>query len=358
MSTYRRATVTGLKAWGEGIAQADVELEDGGSASAIVLESLVGDVKDGDLVVLNTTAVDLGLGSGGYHFVLWNLARRSLETGGDGHIMKLRYTPLQFNIRAAEEEMGGEPGEDLSDSLQGAPVIAGSVHSQLLPAAVAYRSQRPGGRLIYVMTDGGALPASFSRTVRFLRESGYLSSVITCGNAFGGDREAVTLFGALVAAVRLDGADAIIALMGPGIAGTGSAVGFTGMEQGTVVNAASKLGGFPIAIPRITFADARARHAGLSHHTVAALKYGASVRSTIAIPMMNDDRRKKVFEALEAGGLDQAHDIREVDASGVIALIDECGFCPTVMGRGPELEPEFFMAAGAAGLIAAEHGGG
>ena len=357
MSSFRRATVTEVTTRGVGISEAALEFEDGGAGKGLVLEQLVGEVSQGDLVVANTTAVDLRLGSGGYHFVLWNLARRSVDTGGSGHIMKLRYTPLQFNVEAAEESLGIEV-EAFSSALDGIPVVTGTLHSQLLAASLAYRDARPGGRLVYVMTDGGALPAAFSDTVRFLRDSGALASVITCGHAFGGDREAVTLHGALAAARKLDAADAVIVLMGPGIVGTGSTVGFSGMEQGLAINAADSLGGRPIAIPRITFGDARDRHIGLSHHTVAALRYGAYARAVIAVPAMDDERAGIVRAQIDESGLAERHEVRVVDASRVIGLIEGCGFGTTVMGRSPAQEPEFFMAAGAAGILAAQMGGG
>jgi hypothetical protein len=358
VSAYRRATVAEVRPWGAGISEAELEFDDGPAGKAIVLESLVGPVGVGDAVVANTTAVDLELGSGGYHFVLWNLSRGVLDTGGAGHIMKLRYTPLQFNVEAAEESLADLEGKDLSSVLGGMPVIAGSLHSQLLPAALAYREASPGGRLAYVMTDGASLPAAFSHTVRFLKENGYIASVITSGNAFGGDLEAVTAHGALIAARRLVSADAAITVMGPGIVGTGSAVGFTGIEQGIMVNAASSLGGLPIAIPRITFADPRDRHRGLSHHTVSALTYGACTRAIIAMPAMEGERRRVVSRQIEESGLERLHEVREVDAGVISRLLEGCEFKPTVMGRGFDEEPEFFMAAAAAALIAAGQGGG
>jgi len=160
MSSFHRATVTDVEARGKGICEASLEFEDGGTGRGLVLEQLVGEVSPGDLVVANTTAVDLGLGSGGYHFVLWNLANRSVDTHGSGHIMKLRYTPLQFNVEAAEESLGIE-ADGFSKVLEGIPVVTGSLHSQLLAATLAYCDARPDGRLVYVMTDGGALPAAF-----------------------------------------------------------------------------------------------------------------------------------------------------------------------------------------------------
>lgn len=358
MSTYERGKVTAVSGRGPGISEAELELESGKSGPAVVLEALVGPVAPGDEVIANTTAVELGLGSGGYHFVLWNLSRPSLGIPSGGHIMKLRYTPLQFNVEAVEERAGVSEDAplELDKVLAGIPVVAGSLHSQLLPVVVAYREERPAGRMVYVMTDGGSLPIAFSETVRFLKKEGCLEATITCGHAFGGDLEAINVYGALAAAKRVCGADAVVAVMGPGIVGTGSALGFSGIEQAAVVNAAASLGGTPVVVPRITFGDARARHNGLSHHTLSALRC-ALARAVIGIPYMESGRSELVRGQLEAAGVANAHDLRDVDAHAVLALIDGCGYRPTVMGRSPAEEPEFFMAAGAAGKLAARIGG-
>ncbi|MHB8893860.1 MAG: DUF3866 family protein [Candidatus Geothermincolia bacterium] len=358
MSSFRSGKVVGVKRWGPDICVARLEFSDGSQARGIVLEQITGGVDEGDEVVANTTAEDLGLGSGGYHFVLWNLSLRSLDTGGRGHIMKLRYTPLQVNVEVAEERLRDLEMDDLGGVLEGMPVVAGELHSQLLPVALAYREARPDGKLAYVMTDGGCLPASFSHAARFLMENGYLESVISCGHAFGGDLEAVTVYGALVAAKSLLGADAAVVLMGPGIVGTGSVVGFSGIEQGETVNATASLGGTAIAMPRITFGDERDRHRGLSHHTVAALKYAARARAIVPVPFIEGERGELVRKQVVESGLDTMHDVRSVDAAGVLDLLDRCEAKGSVMGRGPDLEPEFFLAAGAAGLLAAGIGGG
>lgn len=356
MSTYRSARVTDVTSWGEMVQLAQIEFDDGSRGSAVILEELVGTVERGDRIIANATAVELGLGSGGYHFAVWNLEADELETGGEGHIMKLRYTPMQLNARAVEEDLG-LAYSGLSRSLQGMPVVAGSLHSQLLPVAIAFKKEKPEGRLVYVMTDGGSLPLKFSHTARFLKEEGYLQSTISCGHAFGGDYEAVNVHGALIAARRVCGADAAVVTMGPGIVGTGSSVGFSGMEQGTVLNAASSLGGIPIAIPRITFKDPRERHRGLSHHTVAVLMCGACVEVRVPLPEMEAERGERVERQLRDAGIDSVHRVHPIDAGPVLELIRECGFEPTVMGRSVDEEPEYFMSAGAAGLLAARTGG-
>ena len=52
---------------------------------------------------MNTTAVELELGTGGWHVVHWNLARTEWAERGPGHILKLRYTSLQVDTGAAED---------------------------------------------------------------------------------------------------------------------------------------------------------------------------------------------------------------------------------------------------------------
>src|SRR5690606_11883309 len=100
---------------------------------AYVLTDLIGPVEVGDEVVVNTTAVDLGLGTGGWHPVHWNLARRHHEAPGPGHIMKLRYTSLQVDTGTAEEHDPAVPGD-----LDGLPVAVCGLHSQMaVVAAVA-----------------------------------------------------------------------------------------------------------------------------------------------------------------------------------------------------------------------------
>jgi Protein of unknown function (DUF3866) len=207
------------------------------------------------------------------------------------------------------------------------------------------------------MTDGGCLPCSFSKTVGFLRERGLIERVITCGHAFGGDLEAVNAHGALLASKVVCGADAAIVVMGPGIVGTGSSLGFTGMEQGGIANAAASMGGRPVVIPRITFADPRERHRGLSHHTVSALRYGALAKCIVPVPLMERPKQELVDGQLRDSGITDLHDIRDVDAGEVIVLLEQCEQKASVMGRAVAEEPEFFMAAGAAGLVAAGIGG-
>ena len=170
---------------------------DGNLERAYVLTQLTGPVAIGDSVVVNTTAVDLGLGTGGWHVVHWNLARDHYSAPGPGHIMKARYTSLQTDVGSTEEHWA-----ELADvtSIDGMPVVAAALHSQVPAIAAAFKQRRPDARLAYVMTDGAALPLALSDLVAQLRERSLLDATITCGHAFGGDYEAVSVYSALAVA--------------------------------------------------------------------------------------------------------------------------------------------------------------
>ena len=99
MPSFRTGVVTSVLAERRGLQKVEVDGE-----RAYVLTQLIGTVAVGDRVVINTTAVDLALGTGGWHFVHWNLERSSWSSPGPGTVMKLRYTSLQVDTGAAEED--------------------------------------------------------------------------------------------------------------------------------------------------------------------------------------------------------------------------------------------------------------
>ncbi|MGQ9511997.1 DUF3866 family protein [Thermodesulfitimonas sp.] len=351
----RPGRVLKLLAARPGLVEALVLVE-GREEKAVGYAAFTGELRPGDTVLLNTTAVTKGLGSGGYHFVVANLAQSELDTPAAGHIIKLRYTPAQIKVLAVEEpESPYHEKLREAESLDGAPVVALELHSQLAPVAAAvWQKGRGRLRLVYVMTDGAALPLSFSRTVGELKEKGLLAATVTVGHAFGGDFEAVNVYSGLLAAKHAAGADVIIVGMGPGVVGTGTRFGTTAIEQGEVVNAAHVLGGRPVAALRLSFADLRARHHGVSHHTLTALSRVALAPATVAVPVLAPERAQVVWKQLQQAGIAVHHQLVTVDATPVFTALDELGLHVSTMGRGREADPEFFLAAGAAGLVAAE----
>lgn len=320
----------------------------GQSGKAINYIPLTGRAAPGDRVVVNTTAVRLGLGSGGYHFVMVNLNQTGQELAGDGHIMKLRYTPLQLRVLAVEEtESPHHQVMKAATTLEGMPVAVAELHSMLAPLALLMSQEKPGVRLAYLMTDGGALPAFFSRAARELRTRGLICGIITAGHAFGGDLEAVTVHSGLLAARHVLKADAAIVCMGPGVAGTGTPFGFSGLETGDNINRVSCLNGHAVMVPRVSFSDSRERHRGLSHHTRTALGTAALASADLPLPLLSAKHNELLERQITAAGLAEKHRIFHYDGLSLQRLQDERHLCST-MGRSPEEDEAFFLAVAAA----------
>ncbi len=299
------------------------------------LTALTGTVAPGDRVVVNTTAVELGLGTGGWHVVHWNLSRDELVQPGPDHVMKLRYTSLQIDAGTDELRAG-----DLPADLTGVPVVACLVHSQVGVVAAAIKRLAPHLRVAYVMTDGAALPIVLSDLVAELRDRSLLDSTVTAGHAFGGDLEAVNVPSAMVLAHRVADADVLIVGMGPGVVGTGTRLGTTALEAAAVLDQADALGGEPVLCVRASDGDERPRHRGISHHTETVLEL-ASARPWVA-PVPDD---------VASSSHVRLRPVVELDAAD---LLDGLGLTITTMGRGPADDPVFFSAAAAAGAVAVD----
>jgi hypothetical protein len=308
---------------------------------AYVLTELTGPVAVDDDVILNTTAVELGLGTGGWHVVHWNLARREWVEPGPGHIMKLRYTSLQRDTGAGEEDVGGA-GAGPAD-LHGTPVVACTVHSQVAVVVAAVAAVRPGTRVVYVMTDGAALPLAISDLVAALADMGLVAGTVTTGHAFGGDVEAVTVPSGLLLARSSLAADVVVVGMGPGVVGTGTGLGTTAIEAAAVLDATAALGGDPILAVRASSGDARHRHQGISHHVTTVL---ALTRSAVTVALPTG-----LLEPVPDA--DDRHTVVTVDVPDMAAVLRRTGVAVTTMGRGPDEDPLFFAAAAAAGVVAA-----
>lgn len=329
---------------------------------AVNYPTLTGRVAVGDRVTLNTWAAEMGLGSGGADFVTQTDQVCTADGSGfaeaepPGHILKLRYTPLQHPVLAAEApESPHHASLRAVVSLESAPVVCLELHSQLAAAAAAAKRAMGGvGRVVYVMTDGAALPIAWSRLVPALREKGLLDATVTCGQAFGGDFEAVNLYSALAAARVAAQGDVIVVGQGPGSVGTNTALGFSGVDQGIALNAAAALEGTPIAVLRLSFADPRARHLGLSHHTRTVLERVALCRAIVPVPVLPAGQQAPLQRALEEGSLLDRHAFVRVEAEEGLKALEESGLSVTTMGRTLSEERAFFLAAAAAGVLAGQ----
>ncbi|MBO8159175.1 DUF3866 family protein [Thermosyntropha sp.] len=322
-------------------------LIEGREEKCIAYPALTGEVKAGDEVLVNTTAVSLNLGSGGYHYIMANLNRTEKELKPGGHIMKLRYTPMQLKVLSVEEEES--PYHEAlkeKDSLEGMPVLVASLHSMLAPLCL--QLEKEGFKTAYVMTDGAALPIYFSNTVDWLKKNRILAGTVTIGHAFGGDLEAVNIYSGLLAAREVFKPDAIIVSMGPGIVGTGTKWGFTGIEQGEILNAVENLKGMPLCVPRISFADGRERHRGISHHTLTVLTRVCRAKAVLPIPVMEDDKIEYVLEQLRKENLLDRYEVCLEESTAILDILRQSELKVSTMGRGIDEDKEFFLALGAA----------
>ena len=301
--------------------------------------TLLGEMREGDEVVVNVAALDLDLGSGGFDVVHVNLTRGLAEggPGGDEHAIKLNYTSLQHPVEPVE---GTEPGQPI-------PVLVLPLHGHLAPAAWAATQVSPGLKLGYVQTGGGALPGSFSRDVAELRERDLLCGHITAGPAYGGEYESLSTVGALDAAHHL-GWDAVLAGPGPGIIGSDTRLGHGGMAALDTAHAALSLQMLTLISPRLSAADPRERHRGVSHHTLTVL---GLLLGKVAIPVPKEEP-VAIAELAVAAGWRHRLSEQPVDLDGYAAS----GLPTRTMGRDLSEDPLFFAAALAAGAALRQEG--
>ncbi|GAA3405392.1 DUF3866 family protein [Paenibacillus hodogayensis] len=405
MIVWRDGTVVGAAELRSGVQQVDVMEADGTLRQAVHYTDVRPPLVCGDRVVVNVTAAALGLDGG--LCLIHDVAERrepdeaSASEGAEaeqentaglgaspkqrypgddeeresfaqeqgqlqsGHIMKLRYMPQQRAVLAVEEEASphrrlfAEPRQ-----LDGMPVLIGELHS-MLPVAVAWIRGSGEGvslRLSYIMTDGGALPLVLSGHTARLRASGWLDGTVTYGHAYGGDLEAVNKYTALLAARHVQGADIAIVTMGPGIVGTGTPFGHTATELAELVHAVRALGGKPVVMARVSFAEARERHRGVSHHVRETLGKLALARAAIPLPdELEEPHKRLIRRQLEESGCADRHDPLWVPGVGLaeaerrLAAYD----APiTTMGRQLRDDPAFFLTVCAAAQAALSAAGG
>lgn len=321
--------------------------------AALAYPELVGEPVVGDRVLLNTTAIAMGLGTGGFAMVVALPDRLPADRDEPGHVVKARYTPLQATLLAVDEQDSPHhPTLADADDIGGMPVIVADLHSALAPIIAGLRVDGGSPRVVYVMTDGGALPLGFSRAVSGLADAGWLAATVTVGQAFGGDVEAVTLHTGLLAARLVLDADVVVVTQGPGNLGTGTRWGFSGVASGEAVNAAAVLGGRPVAALRISEADARARHQGVSHHSLTALGRVALAPADVAVPQLDGALGDDVRRA--AATLSPPHRLVDVDVNGLIDAVRATPITVSTMGRSVDEDAAYFLGCAAAGRHAAQ----
>ncbi len=352
MVRWRSGHVTAVRRRWHGAVELETDI-DGTPTRALAYPGLVGEPAVGDRVLLNVGALVMGLGTGGYALVVALPDRLPADpadagTSRDaGHMVKARYTPLQAITLGVDEE--ASPHRDVmaaATDLGGMPVVTADLHSALPAVLAGVHADRPDARVAYVMTDGGALPAWFSRTLAGL--AGHLAGTVTTGQAFGGDLEAATVHTGLLAARHVLGADVAVVAQGPGNLGTGTTWGFTGVAAGEAVNAAAVLGGRPVGSLRVSGADARDRHRGVSHHNLTAYGRVALAGADLPVP---EPLAAALAAALEP--LTRRHRVVPVATGGLDAALRASPVGLSTMGRGLDADHAYFLTAAVAGRHAA-----
>lgn len=324
--------------------------------------ALVGEVRDGDEVVVNTEARDLGLGSGGFDVVHVNLTRGLDARDGDrAHVMKLNYTSLQHAVEPLEATVEAAARDAPSTGAPAVPVLVVPLHGHIAPASWAFARATEGQRSLgYVQAGGGALPGALSNDVRDLRERGLLAAHVTAGTAYGGEEEAISLTGGIDAAASAPrlALDAMIVGPGPGIIGSDSRYGHGGMAALEAAHAALALGLPTVVAPRLSSSDPRRRHRGLSHHSAAVLDL---LLAPVRVPVPEAELEGWPLldvDAPEGGSaraaLDSLIEICRGRHDIAVEAIDLDGYASSglparTMGRTIGEDPLFFAAALAAG---------
>lgn len=302
-----------------------VRLEVDGNA-CIAYPRLTGPVEEGDTVLINTQARDLGLESGVFDVLYANLTRGLGLPAADGaDTLSLPFAPGQVASRRADESGSRD------ESLDGLPVVCCGVHSQVAPVCAALR----GLRVAYVQLGGGALPVSFSDTVRLLRVRRLIERSVAVAPCLDADVDCVSTASALLWAGSHN-FDVVVCSVGPGLVGTGTTFGHGALAAAEAANTAVALGASPILAVRVSNRDERERHRGVSHHTRAALRL---CLGTVQMAWPAD---------LVGGEWDPA--IVHVDVADWRRACE--GLLLEHRGQGPEEDPWFFAAAFAAGRLA------
>jgi hypothetical protein len=162
----------------------------------------------------------------------------------------------------------------------------------------------------------------------------------------------VTVHTGLLAARHVLRADVTVVTQGPGNLGTGTPWGFSGVAAGEACNAVSVLGGRTVGALRISDADPRPRHRGVSHHSLTAFGRVALGGVTLVVPEgLSAELTDQVDEDL-AGQPDRNPVVR-VGVDGLEEALAALPVRLSTMGRGLAEDSAYFLAAAAAGRYAA-----
>ncbi len=318
---------------------------------ALLYRSITPSANISDEVIVNVTATKLRLGTGGMDIVTSVMKAPPKENDSPkGHIMKARYLPNQLSVLAVEsQESDYHHLFKKSFSLQGKRVLIGELHSMIPICFWGMDFLKPASKMVVIISDEASIPLSLSQHVRALKKDERFCT-ITIDQAFGGTYEAVNLVTALQFATEEIQADLIVVTLGPGVVGTGTVHGFSGLEQAAWANNIGSLGGIPVWIPRLSEKDERNRHRGISHHTLTPLTKFTYPKSILPLPAVKTTMLETIEKQVQE--ISKQHEVHWVQTEPLEEIISHCLLKSPLpiltMGRNYQDDPIFFLGVAAA----------
>lgn len=324
-----------------------------GAGQAIIYRTFFPSVEIGDILIVNNTATEKNLGTGGWDIVVAIKGATPYKNESQqGHVIKGRYMPHQHSVDAVEaQESPFHAYFQQSFTLGKTPIFLAELHSMIPILYVLLAKMRQDLSISIIISDEAAMPLSFSKHMSVLMKQENVHA-ITIGQAFGGHYEAINLWTALQFANEVLKDDILILSLGPGVVGTGTRYGFSGMEQANWANIIGQLKGVPIWVPRISFAEQRERHVGLSHHTITPLVDFTYTSSVLPLPLLKEEWLTLLKRQVELLKNQQHINVSWEDMNTIDTVLKQglstYPFPITTMGRGFKDDPAFFYGVAAA----------
>lgn len=313
----------------------------------------------GDLVVINTIGNRLELGTGGYNLIYLNMSNKSKEEQvpdrKQGHIIKMKYTPGQIRVKAIEESIEYKKIFAKKTKLLPKPVIYTILHSMISPLVKSIKYVKPDTIITCVYTYGGAMNANNSFTLKKLRASGAINSVITTGECYGGDYEAINIATGILFGFNRLNSDIIIVCCGPGVAGSSTYYGYSTFDFIGPIYITKLLGLCPVLVPRISMADNRERHMGVSMQSISILQ---NLDFSVHLPVYRDNEDleefRYIYNQLIKYEIIHKHKVQFIDDVIIKKSIDYISGETRVMGRSYIEDPWFFYNCSCTGVYSVE----
>lgn len=339
---------------------------EGAQLWALSYPDLVGTVEVSQTLRIEVSAPAKGLGTSAGAMVVTNLSHLPEDNCPSvGHVVKARYMPIQPIVLSVDEP--DSPYHEIllrETTIPDTPVVVADLHSALTPIVLGIKAAHPDAKIAYIWTDTAALPVWLSRQVAALKQLALIDSVISCGQAMGGDLDAASFPSALVTGAHVVKADVIIAVQGPGNLGTATPYGFSGIEAASWINMASAMGARVIGALRMSHCDERARHRGISHHSMTLYQSFVNPENVcLAVPTFTGNHPLEkllregegAFTALVESAVSKLRErfkVERVPSNKVLETLENSPVTLRTMGRGLEEDPAQFIAPAVAGYLA------